>query len=91
MLGFERDGYRYHWDYRLPEGRETAVTIEGTNRETRLYINGQLQETLGIIVHPEDRELKGPRYWVQTLVFPLERTGRFSGRLSDLRVEWLSN
>ena len=91
MLGFERDGYRYHWDYRLPIGRETAVTIEGTNRETRLYIDGQLQETLGIIVHPEDRELKGPRYWVQTLVFPLERTGRFSGRLSDLRVEWLSN
>ena len=91
MVGFERDGYRYHWDYRLPEGQETAVTIEGTNRETRLYIDGRLQETLGIIVHPEDRELKGPRYWVQTLVFPLERTGRFSGDLSDLRVDWLSN
>ena len=91
LLGFERDGYRYHWDYRLPIGRETKVTIEGTNRETRLYINGRLQETLDIIVHPEDRELKGPRYWVQTLVFPLERTGHFTGSLSDLRVEWLSN
>ncbi len=67
------------------------MTIEGTNRETRLYINGRLQETLDIIVHPEDRELKGPRYWVQTLVFPLERTGHFTGSLSDLRVEWLSN
>lgn len=88
-LGFERDGYHYSFDYKLPVGVETEVAIEGTNRETRLYINDRLRKSLPVIVHPDDTELKGPRYWVQTLVFPLEILGNFSGKLTDLRIEQL--
>lgn len=88
-LGFERDGYHYSFDYKLPIGIETKVAIEGTNRETRLFINGELQKALPVIVHPDDTALKGPRHWVQTLVFPLERLGDFRGRLTDLHIAQL--
>ena len=34
-LGFERDGYRNLFNYRIPAGEKHAITIEGTNKMTR--------------------------------------------------------
>lgn len=46
-LGFERDGYRNLFNYRIPAGEKHTITIEGTNKVTRLLVDGQLKEELG--------------------------------------------
>lgn len=46
-LGFERDGYRNLFNYRIPAGEKHTVTIEGTNKMTRLLVDGAVKEELG--------------------------------------------
>lgn len=46
-LGFERDGYRNLFNYRIPAGEKHTITIEGTNKMTRLLIDGAVKEELG--------------------------------------------
>ena len=46
-LGFEREGYRDLFNYRIPAGEKHTITIEGTNKATRLLVDGQLKEELG--------------------------------------------
>lgn len=45
-LGFMRDGYLNRFNYRLPKTGRVSLRIEGTNRETRLFVNGQRQQVL---------------------------------------------
>lgn len=46
-LAFERDGYRNLFNYRIPVGEKHTITIEGTNKVTRLLVDGNLKEELG--------------------------------------------
>lgn len=46
-LGFERDGYRNLFNYRIPAGEKHTITIEGTNKMTRLLVDGAVKEVLG--------------------------------------------
>lgn len=46
-LGFARDGYLYTFDYRVRPGERVTLTVEGTNKATRLLVNGTLQQELG--------------------------------------------
>ena len=46
-LGFERDGYRNLFNYRIPAGEKHTITIEGTNKMTRLLVDGAVKEELG--------------------------------------------
>lgn len=46
-LGFERDGYRNLFNYRIPAGEKHTITIEGTNEMTRLLVDGAVKEELG--------------------------------------------
>lgn len=46
-LGFERDGYRNLFNYRIPAGEKHIITIEGTNKMTRLLVDGAVKEELG--------------------------------------------
>lgn len=46
-LGFERDGYRNLFNYRIPAGEKHTITIEGTNKMTRLLVDGAVKEKLG--------------------------------------------
>lgn len=46
-LGFERDGYRNLFNYRIPAGGKHTITIEGTNKMTRLLVDGAVKEELG--------------------------------------------
>lgn len=46
-LGFERDGYRNLFNYRIPAGEKHTITIEGTNKMTRLLVDGVVKEELG--------------------------------------------
>ncbi len=45
-LAFEREGYRNLFNYRIPAGEKHTLTIEGTNKLTRLLVDGQLKEEL---------------------------------------------
>lgn len=45
-LGFEREGYRNTFNYSVEKGKKVMLTIEGTNRATRLLVDGKLREEL---------------------------------------------
>ncbi len=83
-LGFERDGYLNTFDYVIPTGQSVRLAFEGDNRETRLFVNGELKETLEpqSIVKPNDKKMQ----YIQTLVFPLAKVGNINGDIRNLQV-----
>lgn len=89
-FGFSRNGYDYQFNYSVPVGQKVQISIEGTNMETSLFINGELKETLKVIPHKDDAEVKkDKRKWVQTLIFPLKKTEKFNGKVENLKVEYI--
>ena len=87
-IGFARDGYLFSFKHSLRPGVKEQITIEGTNRETRLYVNGELRETLApqLRTFPKDKSFK----IIRTLRFPLERTdATLRSRVTNLKVESL--
>ena len=46
-LGFARENYLNTFNYRLPASGKVKIRIECTNRETKLFVDGQHKETLG--------------------------------------------
>ena len=87
-IGFARDGYLFSFKHSLRPGVKEQITIEGTNRETRLYVNGELRETLApqLRTFPKDKRFK----IIRTLRFPLERTdATLRSRVTNLKVESL--
>ena len=48
-VGFEREGYLNTFDYRLPAGKTVRLTVKGDNRQTSLYVDGELKQTLGAL------------------------------------------
>lgn len=85
-LGFARDGYLFTFDYTVPAGKEVKLGIAGDNKATRLYVDGELKETLDIqkVIHNDNP--KDVMFSVRTLVFPLEKTGNFKGEMKNLTV-----
>ena len=61
------------------------MTIKGNQEVTELYIDGKLEETLDrqTIFHNEG---KSKMYYIRTLVFPLEETGEFKSKITNLKV-----
>ena len=45
-LAFQRDGYLNRFNYRLPQSGKVSIRIEGTNSETRLFVNGNRVQVL---------------------------------------------
>ena len=45
-LGFEREGYLNTFNYRVEPGKTVTLTIEGSNRMTRLLVDGKVKEQL---------------------------------------------
>ncbi|MDE6624446.1 MAG: family 20 glycosylhydrolase [Alistipes sp.] len=85
MLGFARDGYLCTFSYKIEPGRRMTIGIGGDNRATRLLIDGKVVEELNIRDLFYD-EGKSKMRDVRTLVFPLERAGRFRSRITDLKI-----
>lgn len=87
-IGFARDGYLFSFKHSLRPGLKEHIAIEGTNRETKLYVNGELRETLNpqLRTFPKDKKFN----IIRTLRFPLERTdATLRSRVTNLRVESL--
>ena len=47
-LGFERCGYKFAFDYEIPEGQWVTIALAGDRKNTNLYVNG---EKIGIAVN----------------------------------------
>lgn len=90
-LGFERDGYLSQFDYVVPANKTVHITIKGTNKSTQLLINGKLVTSLDIERIPYGKDKKESIARVQTLVFPLEKVGKFQGTISKLKVSYLGS
>lgn len=91
-LGYSRDGYNYCFNYAAPIGAKVAIAIEGTNRSTKLFVDGKLVESLDVV--PQSSDPKSPMAKmnrVQTLVFPLAQLGQFKGKIENLKVTALPN
>ncbi len=91
MLAFSRDGYLNRFSFRPYPGEKAHIRIDGDNRETRLYVNGKLFETLDkqTQYHKEmrgDKEHERKMYYVRTLMFPLEKAGQFRSKVTNLRA-----
>lgn len=85
MLGFARDGYLNTFSYPVQKGEKMTVTIVGNNRETQLYLNGKLVETMNKQTRYYN-EGKSKMSYVRTLVFPLQQAGNFKSRITNLKV-----
>lgn len=85
MLGFSRDGYLNTFNYKIKEGQQVKITIQGNNEVTRLYVNGKLKEELNVRTM-EFRGGKDKMYYISTLVFPLEKAGQFKSSIENLNV-----
>jgi len=86
MLGYARDGYLNTFTYKVQPGQRMSIAIEGDNKATRLFINGKQAEVLNIQEHWMDKEGKTRIRNVRTLVFPLEKTGNFKSKITNLKV-----
>lgn len=87
-VGYSRDGYDYRFNYSVPQGKKVNIAVEGTNKSTKLFVDGTLVESLDVVLHKSSTEKK-KMYWVQTLVFPLEQVGQFNGTLENIKVTLL--
>jgi hexosaminidase len=93
LLGFSREGYDYQFDYRVPVGQWTTLTIAGDHTGTSLYAGDSLIQRLGgmRLGFPG---VKDSITKVQTLVFPLKRMSdslhSFHGYIRDVKVEDVS-
>lgn len=89
LLGFARDGYLNTFNYRVLPGEKVNIGISGDNRATRLLVNGKVIEELNI----QKQYFNGGKdsmSYVRTLVFPLEKAGKFKSKITDLKVTPLS-
>lgn len=85
LLGFARDGYLYTFNFKPYPGEKAHLRISGTNAYTDLWVNGKKYESLDKLTRWHDGGKK-KMYYLQTLVFPLEKAGDFKSRISNLKV-----
>ena len=104
-LAFSRDGYLNKFNYKLPETGRVSIRVEGTNAETRLFVNNRHRETLRkrdaySVGEPLNTMPDAPyhttvyvptrrMFYVATLVFPLEKAANFKSRVTNLEVRKL--
>lgn len=85
-LGFSRDGYNFDFNYTIPSNVWTHIVIAGTSKGTSLYVNGKLQDKLyDKWIQFSDKDKTKIRK-IETLFFPLQKMGRFTGKIDELQV-----
>ena len=85
LFGFARDGYLNTFNFRPYPGEKAHIKITGDNKCTTLWVNGSKYESLDKITQWHN-EGKNKMYYLQTLVFPLQNTGNFNSRISNLKA-----
>ena len=84
-LGFSRDGYLNTFNFKFLPDEKVNITIKGNQEVTELYVNGRLFDTLDrqTVYHNEG---KSKMYYIRTLVFPLEESGKFKSKITNLVI-----
>lgn len=85
-FAFSRDGYLNTFPFRPYEGERCKVKITGDEVSTSLYINGKLIEHMGIEKRYLNNNTTKTNNYIRTLVFPLQKTGNFKSRITNLKV-----
>lgn len=97
-LAFVREGCLNEFDYAVPKGKRVRLTLQGNRHETRLLVNGRFHQALypltlgavspnaGAAGATSDPYSAAKMYYQRTLVFPLQRTGAFHGKIMNLSV-----
>lgn len=83
-FAYARDGYLYTFDYVPYPGEQADITIEGDNKGTRLFVNGKLAEDKTGNIFWSDGKSKVTT--LETLVFPLQKSGSFQSEITNFRV-----
>lgn len=83
-LAYERDGYLYTFDYAPYVGEKATICIEGNNKATYLYVNGKLAEAKTGRTFWTDG--KNKKMTLETLVFPLQKTGDFKSSVKNFNI-----
>ena len=86
-IAFSRDGYLNTFNYRFYPGEKANIAISGNKEVTKLFVNGKLVETLDKQTLYHNEGGKDKMFYVRTLVFPLETTGKFNSNITNLKVE----
>lgn len=84
LLGFARDGYLHTFHYSV-KNEKVQIKVQGDNKSTRLYVNNKLIEdkTIKKIYYNSGKDSTNN---VRTLVFPLEKSGNFKSKITNLKV-----
>lgn len=85
MFGFARDGYLNTFNFRPYPGEKVNVKITGDNLATSLYVNGKLVEKMDVKKRYFNEGKNRIRY-LRTLVFPLDKAGKFKSKITNLKV-----
>ena len=88
-IGFSRDGYLYTFNYKGKVGKKEHIAIKGTNRSTSLYVNGKLVQELGI--ERRFASEKKQYNYIKTLIFPLQKTGKFNSQITNFKASKIEN
>ncbi|MDE6468729.1 MAG: beta-N-acetylhexosaminidase, partial [Muribaculaceae bacterium] len=83
-VAFSRESDLNSFRYNVLPGEKIHVKVTGNNETTRLYVNGKLIDDLNVLWLSYNNKNKIAR--VRTLVFPLDKAGRFNSKVSNLRV-----
>ena len=80
-ISLNRSFYHQSFDYEIPEDESVTVTIVGTARNTKMYVDGQLVKML----YSSDSG-KSDEYF-STFVFPMEEIGEnFDGYIGNIKA-----
>lgn len=85
LFGFARDGYLNTFNFRPYPGEKAHIKITGDNQSTTLWVNGEKYESLDKTTQWHN-DGKNKMYYLQTLVFPLDKAGNFKSAITNLKA-----
>lgn len=94
-MAYSRETELYTLRQNILPGEKLHIKITGDNKGTKFYVNGKLVDDMNIrwrnyYVRNEKGELKPTSGYclaeVRTLVFPLQKAGKFNSKVTNLKV-----
>ena len=85
LLGFARDGYLNTFRYKVRDGENDHIQISGDSCSTTLKVNGKVIDHMNIQMNYYNQGKDSLEYY-RTLVFPLEKAGKFRSHISNFKV-----
>ena len=84
-LGYSRDDKLYYLRHDVRTGEKSHVRIEGDKDALRFYLNGKLVDNMNLRwwrQNENSRKIAEQR----TLVFPLQKSGDYKSKITNLKV-----